>query len=852
MEKRNIFTLCLFGITCLIFLQYTYDNPFKSNHNNQSTRVLQCSDINQKIKFHNLHSNYKTKYYSKSIRNQEINPSSSLVYINTIQKKIEPNSEEGNNNFTVHFKTTNATMASNTWIGIYPYGEKVGIFNCLNFFYLNSKLRGVDKIKIPTSAGYYDMRYIQDNNLKALQTDGPILVNPNDSYIKIIDDEDFLQKNLNENANEINFNQIKNFQKSKTLKIEWKIAGNTFKNLINKLKSLDSNLHVNICLSIIGSSDPLECLWHKKLNKIEDLENKDILDLPKFAGYFYFRIYLEKDPEIYEAKDTNLVVSEMFKISSYEYILLPDSLNSVVGSSMTVNYFTSDPSENDWIGFYNLVDIQKLKKSASPIRSSEAIIENNYGNFTAFLPPNSQAGQFVFIYFKNQLPLSISDIIEVQQPRVTCPNKNKNIQNFNLHNENAVDNKNENNKYLNMIMNNINTNSFGDTKSKIKHLVIICTENHSFDSYYGNYCEAEPFSNPKCNIGPKCCERPPEKVDGVTPKILNDTQNLYYDPNHNKYCELCELNNGKMNGFVKGCSCSTPDNFAVADKKTVKIIHDYSREYAMSDMYFQPSAGASSQNDMYLARGSYVFTDNRKNALGSVGSNCWYNYHFLLDESQLYYDPTISSLLSHCNFTLRTYTEGYTIAKNNFTGNPCYPDGYDSGDIPFNYYAGIEDDENFITDYLEFQNDIRNKTLPEVSFIKPLGNRTAHPTMGDISSEMKFVKETVDMVLGSDYKDDTLILYVPDESGGYYDHVPTPKTNIVDNIPYGARIPFIAIGKFAKKNYISHTVMEHSSIIKFIEWNWLSGETGQLNTRDRNVNGIGDLIDPVAAGTIIP
>jgi hypothetical protein len=60
------------------------------------------------------------------------------------------------------------------------------------------------------------------------------------------------------------------------------------------------------------------------------------------------------------------------------------------------------------------------------------------------------------------------------------------------------------------------------------------------------------------------------------------------------------------------------------------------------------------------------------------------------------------------------------------------------------------------------------------------------------------------------------------------------------------------MGKFAKKNYISHVNMEHSSIIKFIEWNWLGGKTGQLNTRDTNVNTIGDLIDPIEAGIIVP
>ena len=33
---------------------------------------------------------------------------------------------------------------------------------------------------------------------------------------------------------------------------------------------------------------------------------------------------------------------------------------------------------------------------------------------------------------------------------------------------------------------------------------------------------------------------------------------------------------------------------------------------AIADHYFQSSIGASGQNDMYLARGAYVFTDNTR------------------------------------------------------------------------------------------------------------------------------------------------------------------------------------------------------------------------------------------------
>jgi hypothetical protein len=46
--------------------------------------------------------------------------------------------------------------------------------------------------------------------------------------------------------------------------------------------------------------------------------------------------------------------------------------------------------------------------------------------------------------------------------------------------------------------------------------------------------------------------------------------------------------------------------------------------------------------------------------------------------------------------------------------------------------------------------------------------------------------------------------------------------------------------------------MEFSSLIKFVEWNWLNGKPGQLGTRDAVVNNIGDLFDNQKTGINIP
>jgi phospholipase C len=69
-----------------------------------------------------------------------------------------------------------------------------------------------------------------------------------------------------------------------------------------------------------------------------------------------------------------------------------------------------------------------------------------------------------------------------------------------------------------------------------------------------------------------------------------------------------------------------------------------------------------------------------------------------------------------------------------------------------------------------------------------------------------------------------------DEHGGFYDHVAPPAAPKPDDIPptppphspgafdtYGIRVPAIVISPFAKKHFVSHTVYDHTSILRFIE-----------------------------------
>jgi len=376
---------------------------------------------------------------------------------------------------------------------------------------------------------------------------------------------------------------------------------------------------------------------------------------------------------------------------------------------------------------------------------------------------------------------------------------------------------------------------------------VIISENHSFDAYFGGYCKATAGSSPTCNYGPTCCEGAPSTVNGKSPAVLTNAENLAFNPCHDMACQLCMINGGLMNKYMsgQGCSGSNDRNFAVGAAGVMATYHSYARKYAIADRFFQSAAGASSMNDMYFARGRHVFTDNMYGPANTIGSKCW-------SEADLrsFYDTTIVDLLVKCNVDWSVYIEGYSV---NPTSSQCYPNYYDSSDIPFAYYPSVADNPKYFKDYTKFFTDVDNGVLPSVSYFKALGIHSEHPGISTITSGQTFADSIVQKILKSKlYSNDTLIVILPDESGGYYDHVSPPATSTIDNFAYGPRTPFIAIGNMVKKNYISHVQMEVSSLIKFIEYNWLAGGTGQLQTRDSTAKNIGDLLDPVLTGVTVP
>jgi phospholipase C len=139
----------------------------------------------------------------------------------------------------------------------------------------------------------------------------------------------------------------------------------------------------------------------------------------------------------------------------------------------------------------------------------------------------------------------------------------------------------------------------------------------------------------------------------------------------------------------------------------------------------------------------------------------------------------------------------------------------------------------------QYFTDVANNTLPDVAFIETGVETTdtggtssldEHPD-ANVQSGAAYVAKIINALMTSSSWLDSVFFLTYDEGGGLYDHVNPQPAVIPDAIPpnlqpgndidtyssTGFRIPLIVVSPFAKQGYVSHTTMDFTAILKFIE-----------------------------------
>jgi phospholipase C len=142
-------------------------------------------------------------------------------------------------------------------------------------------------------------------------------------------------------------------------------------------------------------------------------------------------------------------------------------------------------------------------------------------------------------------------------------------------------------------------------------------------------------------------------------------------------------------------------------------------------------------------------------------------------------------------------------------------------------------------------------TLPAFSIVDPDFRTNSEENPQDIQRGEAFAAGVINAVLHGPAWMHTLLIWVYDEHGGYFDHVPPPKATEPDGrVPrhggpwrydhYGFRVPAVIVSPYARPNYVSHVIHDHTSILKLLETKW---NLPPLTQRDLHADNLLDALD---------
>jgi phospholipase C len=352
---------------------------------------------------------------------------------------------------------------------------------------------------------------------------------------------------------------------------------------------------------------------------------------------------------------------------------------------------------------------------------------------------------------------------------------------------------------------------------KIDHIVVVMLENRSFDHMLG-YLSLSGG-------------RP--EIDGLRPALANRYQGRGYpvhhlaatalgmDPDHSAGAIDTQIAEGNMSGFVASAAATLAAQgiedgdpgcvMGYYDDTDVPVYDHLAEQFAVCDRWFASVPGATLPNRLYALCGTAGGSrDDRPPHIPPLYHQSSFVRH--LDAHQISwrwysFDPG----------TLRLADARYRLGHHQRFGY------FSKTGLPWKTVFDISCNPK-IPSFLE---DAAAGTLRSVSWIdpaftnfNPLGFpvNDDHP-MADIKDGQDLVLAIYDALATSPQWDSSLLVIVYDENGGFYDHVPPPEA--ADDEPqtfgrYGVRVPAIIVSPWIEPRTVSHTLFDHTSIIKTV------------------------------------
>lgn len=423
------------------------------------------------------------------------------------------------------------------------------------------------------------------------------------------------------------------------------------------------------------------------------------------------------------------------------------------------------------------------------------------------------------------------------------------------------------------------------TATPIKHIVVIFQENRTFDHYFSTYPLAENLPGET----PFKASRNTPTVNGLTEALLTQNQNLFQpfrllpsevntcnnDHHYTPLQEACDM--GAMDMFVQanGFICPMPQQtMGYFDGNTVTAIWNYAQAFSMSDNFRGTNISQSTVGAINLVSGQAHGVPSpdipNKVAEGTIINDIDPKYDDCSVGATVELTGiNVGNLLNTKSVTWGWFQGGFANCGVTHLGPNGPVIDYVPHHNPFQYYQstsnpnhlppsspsmiGKTDQANHLYDISDLWTAAANGNLPSVCFIKAPQYQNGHAGNSTPLLEQEFLAATINKLQTLPEWKNMAIIIAYDDSGGWYDHEPPILVNdsqlsMYDvltgpgtagfNPPlggyqgrpgYGYRLPFLLISPWAKTNFVDNTLIDQTSVLRFIEDNWDLGRIGDFS-----------------------
>jgi phospholipase C len=392
----------------------------------------------------------------------------------------------------------------------------------------------------------------------------------------------------------------------------------------------------------------------------------------------------------------------------------------------------------------------------------------------------------------------------------------------------------------------------------------------------------------------------------VNPFRLDRSQAITCDMDHEYPAEQQAYHGGLLDKFIEFASSTDSGCTDAAHKKqvmgyfdgnTVTALWNYAQHFAMSDNSFATTFGPSTPGALNLISGQ-THGATPANIADTVA-----NGTVIADPDPRFDDCSsgtkiamsgrnIGTILNSKNITWGWFQGGFKPTSKTADGravcgsvhkniNGTEEKDYVPHHEPFMYYSmtanphhlpptkiamiGNTDQAHHQYDLSDFWNAAENGNLPAVSFLKAPKYQNGHAGYSDPIDEQHFLVSTINRIEQLPEWSDIAIIISYDDSDGWYDHVMPPiisqsndpkydkllgsdlcghvsRDPYQDHCGYGPRLPLLVISPCSKTTFVDHSIIDQTSIIRFIEDNWGLARLGNLSF-DAKAGKIDNMMD---------